>query len=157
MRTYNLHLSKNFPAGPTVKDALKVLQDPQESIRLSPVISSVEPDPTRGDGHFIVTEKVPIIGSIYYPTKYKTNWRSMLDGCEWEVEASFGTKIRSRSKVKEENGVVVFTEDLDAEVSPIREPEGIQPDLLTTDAGTTNATFEENIKGCTHQAPGQAG
>lgn len=122
MRTYDLHLSKHFPAGPTVKDALKVLQDPQESIRLSPVISSVKPDPSRGDGHFIVTERVPIIGSIYYPTTYKTKWRSMLDGCEWEVEASFGTKIRSRSKVKEENGVVVFTEDLNMEVSSIREP-----------------------------------
>lgn len=121
--TYSLHLSKNFPAGPTVQDVLRVLHNPQQEIRLSPIVHSVTPDPEGGEDEFIVVERVPLIGCIYVPTTYKLTWKSTPDGCEWQVEANFGTRLSSRRKVRDENGVVVFTEDLTTRVSARKYPD----------------------------------
>lgn len=114
--TYNLQLSKNFPVGPTVQDVLNVLHDPQQVARLSKIVYSVAPDPTRGENDFIVKERVPLIGRTYLPITFKLKWTRAPDGCDMDVEADLWTKLVSRMRVKVENGVVVFREDLTAEV-----------------------------------------
>lgn len=115
--TWNLRHSKDIPAGPTVQDVLNVLHDPQQALRISPIVSSVIPDPAGGENHFIVTERIRVFGSIYYPAKYKIKWTLVPDGCEWDGDANFGIKTRNEMKVKIENGVVVFTDSLTAQAS----------------------------------------
>ena len=115
--TFDLHHSTNLPADTNVQDVLNILQDPQQSIGLSPIVYSVAPDPTQEESHFIVTERVPVLGCIYYPTTYKVKWTSVPSGCKWDVKANFGIRITNRMNVKNENGVLIFTDDLTSQVS----------------------------------------
>ncbi len=131
--TFDLHHLTNLPADTTIKDVLNVLHDPQQSIGLSPIVYSVTPDPTREESHFIVTERVPVLGSIYYPTTYKVKWTSVPNGCEWDVQANFGIRITNRMKVENKNGAVIFTDDLTAQVSSLQTNLGTsQSDISAT-------------------------
>jgi hypothetical protein len=132
--TFDLHHSTNLPADTNVQDVLNILHDPQQSIGLSPVVYSVKPDPTREESHFIVTERVPVLGGIYYPTTYRVKWTSVPNGCEWDVKANFGIRITNRMNVKNENGALVFADDLTSQVSvhTLKTNLGFQSDILAT-------------------------
>jgi len=115
--TFDLYHSTNLPVDTNVQEVLNILHDPQKSIGLSPVVYSVTPDPTREKGHFIGTERIPVLGSIYYPTTYTAKWTSVPSGCEWDVKANVGIRVKNRMKVKNENGVLIFTDHFTAQVS----------------------------------------
>jgi len=111
--TSSIQLSKQFPTGPTIQDVLTVLHDPQQTLRLSEYVLSVIPDSARGENNFLVTKTIPLLGGVIKGSStYKVKWTITPDGVDVEVDAGLGTTIKNEMRVRDDNGVVLFTENV---------------------------------------------
>lgn len=117
LSTSSVLLSKQFPTGPTIQDVLNVLHDPQQSLQLSEYVLSVIPDATRGENNFLVTKTIPLFGGyINGSSTYKVKWANVPEGVDIEVDAGLGTTVYNESRVRDDNGIVVFTESVTIQV-----------------------------------------
>lgn len=117
----SLTLSKQFPPGPRVQDALNVLHNPQQTLQLSTYVLSVVPNATKGENNFLVTKQIPLFGGIINGSStYNVKWVNVPEGADIEVDAGLGTFINNEMRVKEDNGVVVFTENVSIKVGGCR-------------------------------------
>lgn len=101
-------------------EVLDIVQDPDEALRLSPLVFSVIRD-DKDPAWYTVTERLPILGGFYESsTTFRCRWEKAEGGADVEVLAGAGTRLKSEMRVldsEEGEGEVVFQEALVVKVS----------------------------------------
>jgi len=94
-------------------EVLSVVQDPDEVLRLSPLVFSVIPD-DKDPAWYTLTERLPILGGFYESsTTLRCRWEKVEGGANVEVLAGVGTCLKSEMRVLDsEEGEVEFQEAL---------------------------------------------
>jgi hypothetical protein len=114
--TRTLTLEKSIIASKS--DVLNFLHDPYRVIANNAVMVSFVQDAS-DPSLYIVTERLPLIGSWATHTKFKSRWTKLTNGCDVEVYANFGTRLSNELRVREldsREGTVVYYERVVAKV-----------------------------------------
>ncbi|KAF8168043.1 hypothetical protein B0H34DRAFT_792700 [Crassisporium funariophilum] len=117
--TRSLSLHKRISC--STSDVLAVLHDPDQMLRLSPLVFSVVQDPS-DTSWYTISERLPqgLLGVWDTQTTFRCRLTRLSDGVGSEVHAGAGTRLKSEMTVKDAEdaeGIVVFSEKLVVQVS----------------------------------------
>ena len=118
--TRTVLVSRIIPA--SKEDVLKIIQDREQALSVSPLVYSVVQDP-KDPSWYIVKEKLPMLGGLFESsTTFRCQWEKAADGNNTVVAAGLGTQLRSEMRVSESNDetTCVFSEKLVVTVSDRR-------------------------------------
>jgi len=132
--TRSVTLHKNIQASKA--EALSVIQDPEEILRLNSLATSVVQD-DKDPAWYTVTERLPILGGLFESsTKYRCRWEKVEGGADADVYAAAGVRLKNEMRVldSEEGGVEY------REVVVVKSPFFLMPYTVSTmtKAHTTN-------------------
>jgi hypothetical protein len=138
--TRSVTLHKNIQASKA--EALSVVQDPEEILRLNSLATSVVQD-VKDPAWYTVTERLPILGGLFESsTKYRCRWEKVEGGADADVYAAAGVRLKNEMRVldSEEGGVKYH------EVVVVKAPFFLMPYTASTmtKAHTTNLDLIAN-------------
>ena len=139
--TSSFQLSKQFPTGTTTKDVVSLLHDPLQTLGLG---ANVIPDLARGENNFLVTKTIPLFGGLINGSvTLKLKWEIHPDGVDVEG-VGLGSTGMDEMRVVENNGVLLFTENITIKVIANPLPSLVYRVDMTIDIWNIDPTHRES-------------
>jgi len=121
--TRSINLQRKIKASKA--EVLSIVQDPDEVLRLGPLVFSVIRD-DKDPAWYTITDRLPILGGLYESTTtFQCKWANVEDGADVEVFAGVGTHMQNKMRVVDtdsEEEEVEFQEILVVQVSLCGDP-----------------------------------